>query len=73
MMLGTTNIKSEIHSYHLNSNSTFFLIYAYEFRQDKTSPSFTYSILRKTLPNLTTFHFSSTTDQSLPMPFLSHR
>jgi len=48
-------ITSEIHSYLKNSNSTFFLIYAYDYEQHTTSPSFTYSILKKTQPKCTAF------------------
>jgi len=65
-------VTSEIHSYLQNSNSTFFLIYADDYRRHTTSPSFTYSILLKTQRKHTTFHFSSTTDQSLPLSFLRH-
>jgi hypothetical protein len=43
-------VTSEIHSYLQNSNSTFFLIYAYDYRQHTTSPSFTYSIVIETQP-----------------------
>jgi hypothetical protein len=48
----------EIHSYLQNSNSTFFLIYAYDYRQHKTSPSSTYSILINTQSHHTPLHFS---------------
>ena len=53
-------VTGEIHSYLQNSNSTFFLIYAYDYTQHTTSPSFTYSILIKTQPKKPTFQFPST-------------
>jgi len=62
-------VTSEIHSYLQNSNSTFFLIYAYDFRQHTTSPPFTYASLIKTQPNQTTFHDISngTTSERRPI------
>jgi hypothetical protein len=53
-------VTSEIQSYLQNSNSTFFLIYAYDFRQHTTSPPFTYASLIKTQPNHTILHAIST-------------
>jgi len=35
----------------------FFLIYAYDYRQHTTSPSFTYSIMINTQPKQTMFYF----------------
>jgi len=49
----------EIHCYLQNSNSTFLLTYAHDYRQHMTSPSYTYSILIKTQPKHTTFQSPS--------------
>jgi hypothetical protein len=62
-------VTSEIHSYLQNFNSTFFLIFAYDFRQYMTSPSFTSSILITTQTKQTTFRLLSLA--FLPS-FLSH-
>jgi hypothetical protein len=66
-------VTREIHSYLQNSNSTFFLIYADDYRQHTSSPPFTYCSLIKTQPKHSTLPFSSSTDQSRPLPFFSHR
>jgi len=58
-------VTSEIHSYLQNSNSTFFLIYAY--RQLTTSLSFTYYILMRTR------NLHTQTSSTPPFAFLSHR
>jgi len=47
-ILGQPVVINEIHSYLQNPNSIFFLIYAYDYRQHTTSPSFTYSMLKNT-------------------------
>jgi hypothetical protein len=46
-------VTSKTDSYLQNSNSTFFPVYAYDYRQHTTSPFFTYSILIKTQPKHT--------------------
>jgi len=53
-------IISEILSYLQNPNSTFFLIYAYGYRQHMTSLSFTLSILIKTQPTYVMYRYSYT-------------
>jgi hypothetical protein len=66
-LLVALNLMSQASSsiYMQNSNSTFFLINAYDYRQHKTSPSFTYSVLTEK-HNLHTWHSTSR-----PLAFLS--